>query len=303
MPAEALLSRLRSGLRSGLGAIFARPNDDPIKTVAVALVLCLACSVVVSATAVGLRPLQERNASLALKREILRVAGIEAAGAEIERAFAAIEVRLVDLASGDYVAHPDPMSYSYRDAANDPLASLALGEEDIAGIRRRPDKMPVYLVREDSTDAAGQSDAAGQIETVILPVYGYGLWSTMHGLVALHPDGRRAKALTFYEQRETAGLGGEVANPGWQAKWEDKTLIGPEGEPVIRVAKGPVDPTAADAHKRVDGLSGATLTTNGVTYLMQFWLGEQGFGPYLEKLRADNSAANNSASVSENSEG
>jgi Na+-transporting NADH:ubiquinone oxidoreductase subunit C len=283
MPAEALLSRLRSGLRSGLGAIFARPNDDPIKTVAVALVLCLACSVVVSATAVGLRPLQERNASLALKREILRVAGIEAAGAEIERAFADIEVRLVDLATGDYVDHPDPMSYSYRDAANDPLASLALGEEDIAGIRRRPDKMPVYLVWDSQT--------ADRIDTVILPVYGYGLWSTMHGLVALHPDGRRAKALTFYEQRETAGLGGEVANPSWQAKWEGKTLIGPEGEPVIRVAKGPVDASAPDADRRVDGLSGATLTTNGVTYLMQFWLGAQGFGPYLDKLRAGNLAA------------
>lgn len=264
--------------RGGLFGIFSRPNDDPVKTVAVALVLCLACSVVVSATAVGLRPLQERNASLALKREILRVAGIEASPSELERAFADIEVRLVELETGDYVDHPDPMSYSYRDAGDNPQASLALGEQDIAGIRRRPDRMPVYLVRD--------SEATDQIETVILPVYGYGLWSTMHGLVALHPDGRRAKALTFYEQRETAGLGGEVANPRWQAKWQDKTLIGPDGEAVIRVAKGPVDPRAPDAHRTVDGLSGATLTTNGVTYLMQFWLGEQGFGPYLEKLRA-----------------
>lgn len=276
-----------SARRGGLLGLFSRPNDDPVKTVAVALVLCLACSIVVSATAVGLRPLQERNASLALKREILRVAGMDAAGQDTERAFKNIEVRLVDLATGDYVEHPDPMSYSYRDAGNDPLASQALGEQDIAGIRRRPDKMPVYLVRDG---------ADGQIDTVILPVYGYGLWSTMHGLVALHPDGRRAKALSFYEQRETAGLGGEVANPQWQAKWQDKTLIGPDGAPVIQVAKGPVDPNAPNADQRVDGLSGATLTTNGVTHLMQFWLGGQGFGPYLDKLRAAAPQSNPAAS-------
>ncbi|MBK5968948.1 MULTISPECIES: Na(+)-translocating NADH-quinone reductase subunit C [Thiorhodovibrio] len=281
MPPEAQSTQTPGG--SGLFGIFSRPNDDPLKTVAVALVLCLACSVVVSATAVGLRPLQERNESLALKREILRVAGLDTSGQDIDQAFEAIEVRLVDLDSGDYVEHPDPMSYSYRDAGNDPQASIALGEQDIAGIRRRPDKMPVYLVRSDST---ADSSGGEQIETLILPVYGYGLWSTMHGLVALYPDGRRAKALSFYEQLETAGLGGEVANPRWQAKWQDKTLIGANGEPVIRVAKGPVDPNAPNADQRVDGLSGATLTTNGVTHLMQFWLGEQGFGPYLEKLRA-----------------
>ncbi|MBK1648228.1 Na(+)-translocating NADH-quinone reductase subunit C [Rhabdochromatium marinum] len=264
-----------AAVRDWLTRLFARPNEDPLKTVAVALILCLACSVVVSAAAVGLRPLQERNASLALKREILRVAGLDKPGQDVERAFKAIEVRLVDLDSGDYVDAPDPMSYSYRDAANDPSASIALGEQDIAGIRRRPQQMPVYLVRSQEA-----------IETVILPVYGYGLWSTMYGLVALYPDGRRAKALTFYEQRETAGLGGEVANPQWQAKWQDKTLISPDGTPVIRVVKGSVDPSAANADQRVDGLSGATLTTNGVTHLMQFWLGSQGFGPYLEHLRA-----------------
>lgn len=259
-----------------LKTLFARPNEDPLKTVAVALVLCLVCSVVVSAAAVGLRPLQERNATLALKREILRVAGLNQPGLDIDRAFEAIEVRLVDLDSGRYVEHPEPMRYSYRDAGNDPEASFALGEGDIAGIQRRPHRMPVYLVRAED----------GTLKTVILPVYGYGLWSTMHGLIAVYPDGRHAQALSFYEQRETAGLGGEIANPKWQARWENKMLIDEQGEPVIRVAKGPVDPDAPNAHQRVDGLSGATLTTNGVTNLMRFWLGEQGFGTFLNNLRA-----------------
>lgn len=267
-------------LTNALTSLFARPNDDPLKTVAVALLLCMVCSVVVATAAVGLRPLQERNASQALKREILRVAGIEASGQEIERAFAAIEVRLIDLASGEYVDHPEPMRYSYRDASRDPNASRALGEQDSAGIRRRPHQMPIYLVRDDD----------GSLKTVILPIYGYGLWSTMHGLIALRPDDQCAQAISFYEQRETAGLGGEVANPRWQAKWEGKTLIDEQGVPVIRVAKGPVDPQSPDAHRLVDGLSGATLTTNGVTNLMRFWLGEQGFGPYLEKRRTERSS-------------
>ncbi|WP_462320409.1 Na(+)-translocating NADH-quinone reductase subunit C [Halochromatium sp.] len=262
-----------SGLWASAKAVFRLPNDDPRKTLAVALVLCLACSVVVSATAVSLRPLQERNAARALKSEVVKVAGLDTAGMSLDQAFEQIERRLVDLETGDFVEDADPMTYSYREAAQDPDASTALDEADPAGIRRRPDRMPVYLVRQD-----------GQLKTIILPVYGAGLWSTMHGLLALAPDGRTAKALTFYEQRETAGLGSEVAGERWLSEWPGKVLIGEDGEPVIEVVKGNVDPDAPNAEHRVDGLSGATLTSNGVTNLMQFGLGEQGYGPFLARL-------------------
>jgi Na+-transporting NADH:ubiquinone oxidoreductase subunit C len=270
------LSARAAHLSRRLKAVFRLPNDDPRKTLAVALALCLACSVVVSATAVTLRPLQERNAARALKSEVLKVAGLDAAGQSLEQAFARIEQRLVDLETGRFVDDADPRTYSYRDAAKDPAASSALGEQDRAGIRRRPDRMPVYLVR-----------SAGRLETIILPVYGAGLWSTMHGLLALAPDGRTAKALTFYEQRETAGLGSEVAGPRWLSEWPGKVLIDEEGKPVIEVVKGSVDADAPGAEHRVDGLSGATLTSNGVTNLMRFWLGEQGYGPFLARLNRE----------------
>lgn len=265
------------GLLAPVKAVFRLPNDDPRKTLAVALVLCLACSVVVSATAVSLRPLQERNAARALKSEVVKVAGLETAGMGLDQAFERIERRLVDLETGEFVEDADPLTYDYRDAAKDPAASSALEEADPAGIRRRPDRMPVYLVRRD-----------GELETIILPVYGAGLWSTMHGLLALAPDGRTAKALTFYEQRETAGLGSEVAGERWLSEWPGKVLIDETGEPVIKVAKGSVDPDAPNAEHRVDGLSGATLTSNGVTNLMRFWLGEQGYGPFLARLSSEN---------------
>ncbi|MBK1633359.1 Na(+)-translocating NADH-quinone reductase subunit C [Thiohalocapsa halophila] len=261
---NAVLARLR--------AVFALPNDDPRKTLAVAVALCLACSVVVSATAVTLRPLQERNAALELKREVVKVAGLDDPGVSLSQAFEQIEPRLVDLETGELLADADASTYSYRDAAQDPDQSKALAQ-DPAGIRRRPDRMPVYLVRND-----------GALATIVLPVYGQGLWSTMHGLLALAPDGRTVKGLTFYEQRETAGLGSEVASPKWLGQWAGKTVIGPDGKPVIEVVKGSVDPKAPNAERKVDGLSGATLTSNGVENLMDFWLGEQGYGGFLARL-------------------
>ncbi|MBK1705288.1 Na(+)-translocating NADH-quinone reductase subunit C [Halochromatium glycolicum] len=265
----------RAGRLGPLLAVFRLPNDDPRKTLAVALALCLACSVVVSATAVALRPLQERNAALALKEEIVNVAGLSTGGRSLDEAFGQIETQLVDLDSGEFVEGADPLTYSYREAAQDPSASTALGDSDPADIDRRPDRMPVYLVRRN-----------GELETLILPVYGAGLWSTMHGLVALAPDGRTAKAFTIYEQRETAGLGSEVASEQWLSAWSGKVLI-EDGEPVIEVVKGGVDPSSPNAEHRVDGLSGATLTSNGVANLMRFWLGERGYGPFLDRIRSD----------------
>jgi Na+-transporting NADH:ubiquinone oxidoreductase subunit C len=277
MPADPLNldAATGTGALGQVRALFQRPNDDPGKTIAVALALCLVCSVVVSATAVALRPLQERNAALALKQEIVAVAGVQADGS-LDAAFDQIETRLVDLETGQFADDADPLTYSYRDAAQDPSASTALGDDDPADIDRRPNRMPVYLVRDD----------AGALETIILPVYGAGLWSTMHGLLALAPDGRTAKAFTIYEQRETAGLGSEVASSQWLSEWPGKVLI-EDGQPVIEVVKGSVDPSAPNAEHRVDGLSGATLTSNGVTNLLQFWLGAHGYGPFLSQLTAN----------------
>lgn len=269
-------SRAR-GLLASVKAVFRLPNDDPRKTLAVALVLCLACSVVVSATAVSLRPLQERNAARALKSEVVKVAELDTTDMSLDQAFDQIERRLVDLETGKFVDDADPLTYSYRDAGKDPAASSAIDEAERAGLQRRPDRMPVYLVRRD-----------GELETIILPVYGAGLWSTMHGLLALAPDGRTTKGLTFYEQRETAGLGSEVASESWLSEWPGKVLIDKDGNPVIEVVKGNVDPDAPNAEHRVDGLSGATLTSNGVTNLMRFWLGEQGYGPFLAQLSDNN---------------
>lgn len=263
------------GIIQNVLGIFALPNDDPRKTIAVAVALCLVCSLLVSGIAVGLRPLQERNESLALKREILKVAGLFQPGQDVDSAFASLDARLVDLADGEYVTGRDVASYDARKAAADPTQSLSLtGEQDIARIRARAKIMPVYLRRED-----------GKIKSLILPVHGYGLWSTMYGLLALAPDGRTIQGVSFFDQRETAGLGGEVANPKWQASWVGKQVSDTNGIPQFTVVKGSVNPNGDDAVYEVDGLSGATLTSNGVTNLVRFWMGDLGYGPYLARIR------------------
>jgi Na+-transporting NADH:ubiquinone oxidoreductase subunit C len=125
----------------------------------------------------------------------------------------------------------------------------------------------------------------GKLESLILPIRGYGLWSTLHGFMAVKADLNTVVGMGFYQHAETPGLGGEVDNPNWKGLWPGKQLFDAQGKPVIRIVKGGVDPASPEAKHQVDALAGATLTSNGVDRLIQFWLGEQGFGPLLARLR------------------
>ncbi|MEA3413842.1 MAG: Na(+)-translocating NADH-quinone reductase subunit C [Pseudomonadota bacterium] len=264
-----------NGSMGFLAATLALPNEDPRKIVFVAVALCLVCSVLVSTAAVALKPLQLRNETLARKAEILRVGGLYEQGGDIETLFGQVETRIVELGTGEYSDRFDPATFDDRDAARDPALSSDLDKgQDIAGIRRRSDFVPVYQIRE-----------GGSLDTVILPVHGYGLWSTMYGFLAMDSDATTIKGLTFHEHGETAGLGDQIANPRWLSQFTGKSAFDDDGQPRISVIKGLVDSQSPDARFQVDGIAGATLTSNGVTNLLQFWLGVDGFGPYLDKLR------------------
>ena len=256
-----------------------RSRDSLSNTLLVAIGVSLLCSVLVSATAVVLKPQQARNEELYRQRIVLEVAGLYEPGVDVGEAFGNIELRLVELASGvyadgDYIDGLD--SFDAGAAAKDPASSTAVPAAlDIAGIRRRALHAPVYLVRD-----------AGRISQVILPVYGSGLWSTMYGYLALEGDGNTIRGLRFYEHAETPGLGDQIDRPDWRAQWNGKALLDEAGELRIEVVRGQA-PAGDDARFMVDGLAGATLTGRGVSNLLRYWTGEHGFGPYLAKLKAE----------------
>lgn len=250
------------------------------RTLLVALLVCLVCSVVVAGAAVGLKPAQVANRQLDKQRNILVIAGLagaDASAGEVQRIFnERIKARLVDLDAGRFSDAHDPNSFDALQAAKDPALSDALaGNEDIASIRRRERFAVVYEV-----------ESAQGLETLILPVRGYGLWSTLHGFMALKNDFSTVVGFGFYQHAETPGLGGEVDNPRWRGQWPGKQVFGASGQPEITVLKGSVDPASPSAAHQVDGLAGATLTSNGVNNLLDFWLGPKGFGPLLAHLRA-----------------
>jgi len=245
-----------------------------------AAVVCLVCAVFVSASAVSLKERQDANAFLDKQRNVLIAAGLatddeKLSTEEIQKRFGPIESVVVDLATGDELDDVDPETFDQRIESVDPATSVEV-ERNLAGVVRVPERALVYRMEDN-----------GELGLVILPVEGKGLWSTLYGFLALDADLRTIKGITFYEHKETPGLGGEVDNPRWKALWKDRQAFEDGGtEPVIEVIRGRAGPAAEDPH-RVDGLSGATMTGRGVSHFVQFWLGEEGFGTYLDALRRE----------------
>ena len=252
-------------------------NRDSIGgTFTVAALLCVVCSVLVSGAAVGLRPFQDANKKLFQKKNILLAAGISDPEKTIDELFENIETKLVDLATGEYYEGDDVdiESYDQKSAARDPDLSLEIDPDaDIAGIKRREKYSRIYLVKNGST-----------VEKIILPVYGKGLWSTLYGFLALEGDLNTVAGLTFYEHKETPGLGGEVDNPNWKAIWPGKKIYDDKGDIRLEVVKGQVNPNSEIVNHQIDGLTGATITSRGVSNLIRYWLSDDGFGPFLDRL-------------------
>jgi len=248
-------------------------KDSVGRTLGVAVVLCLVCSVVVSTAAVMLKPRQVENQKADIQRVIAEVAGLDSA--HVEAAFQRIDTRVVELGSDAYATDIDPATFDQRKAASDPERNVKLsGDEDIAGIKKRAKHAKVYVVRDGEN-----------VERVVLPVHGYGLWSTLYGFISVESDGNTVYDLKFYEHAETPGLGGEVDNPRWRALWEGKVIYDESGDVAIEVVRGQVPANAAGAEHKIDGLSGATLTSKGVSNLVRYWMGEQAFGPYLKRVQ------------------
>jgi Na+-transporting NADH:ubiquinone oxidoreductase subunit C len=249
----------------------------------VAITVCLVCSIVVSTAAVMLQPQQRLNQIYDERQNILRAAGmlpegrnVDEQGRTVEELFDLFEVRAVDLDTGTFTDEVDPYTYEPVRAARDRATSTNLtAEQDIATLGRREDVSVVYIHRTEE----------GVIDRIVLPIRGYGLWGTLFGYLALDGDLETIRGLGFYSHRETPGLGGEVDNPMWKQQWPGVTLYDAERAPAIRLVKTRAPDGSDQARYEVDALSGATLTTRGVEYMIRFWTGDLGFGPFLANLQ------------------
>jgi Na+-transporting NADH:ubiquinone oxidoreductase subunit C len=250
-------------------------------TIKIALILCAICSVVISGAAVILKPMQTANQILDRNKNILIAAGLfdpaVNSNADVASMFERFNPRIVDLDNGVFLSDEeaarlglDPLTYNETAARNDPALSDALtGDDDVANIRRRVKYATVYTI----------DNAEGGFDSVVIPVSGYGLWGIMYGYLALEGDGNTVLGIGFYDHKETPGLGGEISNPRWQAQWPGKQIYDDAQDVGFQVVKG-----GGQNGNQVDALAGATLTSRGVENMIVFWLGERGFGRFINNV-------------------
>ena len=242
--------------------------------------VCVVCAVVVSGAAVSLKDRQALNAALDKQKSVLIAAGLAEDGEDLSREevasrFQPIRQLVIDTKTGEVLPEVDPIGFDQDRLAVDPGTSRR-APRNRALVQRIPDRALIY-------EKLGED---GKPELYVFPVEGKGLWSTLKGFFALDADLQTVRGLTFYDHKETPGLGGEVDNPRWKSLWPGRKVYGEDGAVELEVIKGRAGPPG-EAPYRVDGLAGATITSRGVTNLIRFWLGENGFDPFLERVRAE----------------
>jgi Na+-transporting NADH:ubiquinone oxidoreductase subunit C len=251
------------------------------QVIQIVLGVSLICSLFVSAAAILLHATQRHNQRLDRIRNILIVADLYEEGADLDAIYEQkIEPLMIELQSGKIVDEEkfdetlNVESFDIKTLAFDPDHGEVIPPQyDEAKIKQRPRYMVVYLVKDGP-----------QLQKLVLPVYGRGLWSTLYGFIALDQDLRTITGITFYDHKETPGLGGEVDNPRWKNTWAGKQAFDDQGQVAIEVTRGEVDPSSDQADHQISGLSGATITSRGVSNLVRYWLGEHGYGPFLNHL-------------------
>lgn len=249
-------------------------NDSTLKTLIVATLLCVVCSIMVSWAAVSLRPLQVKNKRLDIKKNLLITAGLVEQSADekqITEAFKVVETKVVDLSTGEFT-DIDPETYDSRKASKNPKKNYKIpADKDLGNIKTRAQYKKVYFIKDGD-----------MVKNIVFPVNGKGLWSTLYGFLVLENDLNTVKGLGFYEHGETPGLGGEIDNPNWKRIWNGKKAFDDAMKPALKVIKGQAAP---DSKHTIDGLSGATITANGVTGLVRYWLSQDAYGTFIRKYK------------------
>lgn len=264
--------------QSWFNGLAAMSNDSMTKTLTVALLVALFGSVMVTSASVLLQPRIDENFERERQKNLLeivrRLPGSEKLFQRIGDT--ALEEVVVELSSGTITRNITPDQVGSHAAAKAPVDSIVIPpDRDIAGVKRVSRYKVVFLVREED-----------EIRLIVLPVHGQGYASTLRGYLGLAGDGNTIIGLNFYKHAETPGLGAQVDNPQWRNQWQGKKVRDPAGRLRIGVAIRAARTSDQNASYQVDGLTGATLTSRGVHNLIRFWLGDDGFGPFLNRIKS-----------------
>lgn len=221
-----------------------RKKESKTQTLAFVFVLCLGCGLILSLLATALRKPQLEAIQLNQITELLTAARLidpENPPSKSEL-FSLYNKRIQPLFTTEYG------TISTAEKLHIDLNTY-LTEHRKKGYAHLKEKLFYRIASSD-----GKS-----LEGVVIPVNGFGLWDAIYGYIAIHSDGVHVIGTTWYDQKETPGLGAEIASSTWQKQFAGKSILN-NGSIGIVVAKGK---TTAD--NAVDGLPGATLTGEGVT--------------------------------------
>ena len=225
-----------------------------------AIIVCVACGVLLSAVSEGLRKQQELNVVLDVKKNILKAVVLKEAIPATAKAADILKI----------------YQEKIQELVVDEKGNIVDGKKPSDIKESEKDLHPIYIYKED-----------GQIASYAFPIVGQGLWSTLYGYLALEGDAATVRGITFYKHGETPGLGGEIEKDWFQNNFKGKKIWSVKEntlKPIV-VVKG----KAADLYKGeeasyyVDGITAATLTGNGVTEMLD--RGVRVYEPYLGKLR------------------
>jgi Na+-transporting NADH:ubiquinone oxidoreductase subunit C len=223
-------------------------RKEDFKVISFAAVVCVICSLVLSATATLLKERQDVAVELDRKLNVLKAFGVQTVDTsgmkmpkdEIDRYFTEnISEVYVSKETGDIVENPDPAQ---------------LKKEAKERTHEARSLLPLYVWQEGGTPLK-----------YAFPTSGMGLWSIVHGYIALDRDLSTIIGVTFYKHGETPGLGGEVSADWFMNQFKDKIIYAGGSLVQLEVVKGKAP---EDSNYQVDGMSGATMTGNGLNIFM-----------------------------------
>jgi len=212
-------------------------------TVVFSLVVCVTCSVLLALTAGGLKPIIEKNEVFDIHRNILKAVDLydkndKASPEQIESTYSERIKGFVVDENGNVIPGKDPSNI-------DPDTEQNL--------------LPIFARLDNSS-----------VSAYCIPISGMGLWSTLYGYLAVKNDGETVMGITFYKHGETPGLGGEIEADWFTSNFKDKKIFDSTGKLTsITIAKGSVSDDNKNRIHMVDGISGATMTGNGVNIFLK----------------------------------